>query len=240
MSCGADGLVPRRLAEGPRSVGRTRRFTACYSAAAAHADRRPNVRRWSATSGRVRASCCTWTPSASAASRRPGTVTGDRRQRSRRVGWEFVHSVIDDCSPAGLQGDPRRREGRDRHRVHRRALDWFLDHGMVAERLMTDNAFTYVNNRSLRELLHRARSGTCARGPTRPAPMGRSSATSRLSNANGPTRSNTPQAMPAARHCHTGPATTTSDAPTAPSATARRSCAFGTSPGSTSSYSGGT
>jgi transposase InsO family protein len=36
-----------------------------------------------------------------------------------------------------------------------RALDWFLEHGIVAERLMTDNAFTYTKNRSLRELLAR-------------------------------------------------------------------------------------
>src|SRR4051794_25976864 len=39
--------------------------------------------------------------------------------------------------------------------------------------------------------------------------------------------------MPVAPHCHTGCATTTSDAPTAPSATALPSPAFGTSPGST-------
>ena len=29
----------------------------------------------------------------------PGhAVTGDRRRRSRRVGWEYVHSIVDDCS----------------------------------------------------------------------------------------------------------------------------------------------
>ena len=29
----------------------------------------------------------------------PGhAVTGDRRQRSRRVGWDYVHSLVDDCS----------------------------------------------------------------------------------------------------------------------------------------------
>ena len=29
----------------------------------------------------------------------PGhAVTGDRTRRSRRVGWEYVHSIIDDCS----------------------------------------------------------------------------------------------------------------------------------------------
>ena len=38
-----------------------------------------------------------------------------------------------------------------------RALDWFLEHGIVAERLMTDNAWCYVKNRGLRDLLHRTR-----------------------------------------------------------------------------------
>jgi transposase InsO family protein len=36
-----------------------------------------------------------------------------------------------------------------------RALDFFLERGVVAERLMTDNAFAYVNSRSLRDLLAR-------------------------------------------------------------------------------------
>jgi transposase InsO family protein len=37
----------------------------------------------------------------------------------------------------------------------RRALDWFLDHGIVAERILTDNAWTYTKNRGLAELLDR-------------------------------------------------------------------------------------
>jgi hypothetical protein len=37
----------------------------------------------------------------------------------------------------------------------RRALDWFLDYGIVAERILTDNAWTYTNNRGLAELLDR-------------------------------------------------------------------------------------
>jgi hypothetical protein len=36
-----------------------------------------------------------------------------------------------------------------------RALDFFLDHGIVAERLMTDNAFAYIHNRGMGELLRR-------------------------------------------------------------------------------------
>ena len=37
----------------------------------------------------------------------------------------------------------------------RRALDFFLEHDIVAERLLTYNAFTYIHNRRLRDLLHR-------------------------------------------------------------------------------------
>ena len=36
-----------------------------------------------------------------------------------------------------------------------RALAWFSAHGIEARRLMTDNAFSYVKNRSLRQLLGR-------------------------------------------------------------------------------------
>jgi transposase InsO family protein len=86
---------------------------------------------------------------------RPGhAVTGDRQRRSRRVGWEYVHSIVDDCSRLAYS------EIHDHERADtvtaftERALDWFLAHGVVAERLMTDNAFAYVHNRSLRALLH--------------------------------------------------------------------------------------
>ena len=81
-------------------------------------------------------------------------ITGDRTRRSRRVGWEFCHSIVDDCSRLAYS------EMHDDERADtvtaftQRALDWFLHHGVVAERVMTDNAFAYVNNRSLRELLH--------------------------------------------------------------------------------------
>jgi Integrase core domain/leucine-zipper of insertion element IS481 len=86
----------------------------------------------------------------------PGhAVTGDRTKRSRRVGWEYCHSIVDDCSRLAYS------ELHDDERADtvtaftRRALDWFLDHGIVAERVMTDNAFAYTKNRSLRELLDR-------------------------------------------------------------------------------------
>jgi transposase InsO family protein len=84
----------------------------------------------------------------------PGhAVTGDRTQRSRRVGWEYVHSIVDDCSRLAYSEIHDDERAATVTAFTRRALDFFLDHGVVTERLMTDNAFTYVHNRSLRELL---------------------------------------------------------------------------------------
>src|SRR3712207_1690890 len=85
----------------------------------------------------------------------PGhAVTGDRTKRSRRVGWEYVHSIVDDASRLAYSEIHDDEKAATVTAFTRRALDWFLDHGIVAERLMTDNAFTYVHNRSFAELLH--------------------------------------------------------------------------------------
>ena len=80
-------------------------------------------------------------------------ITGDRRQRSRRVGWEYVHSIVDDCSRLAYSEILDDERAQTVTAFTQRALDWFLQHGIVAERLMTDNAFAYIHNRSLRELL---------------------------------------------------------------------------------------
>jgi transposase InsO family protein len=85
---------------------------------------------------------------------RPGhAVTGDRSQRSRRVGWEYVHSIVDDCSRLAYSEIHDDETAATVTAFCRRALDWFLDRGVVAERLMTDNAFAYIHNRSLHALL---------------------------------------------------------------------------------------
>jgi transposase InsO family protein len=85
----------------------------------------------------------------------PGhAITGERRVRSRRVGWEFVHLVVDDCSRLAYSEIHDDEKAATVTAFTRRALDGLLEHGVLAERLMTDNAFTYGHNRSLRELLH--------------------------------------------------------------------------------------
>ena len=84
----------------------------------------------------------------------PGhALTQDRTQRSRHAGWEYVHSIVDDCSRLAYS------EIHDDERAPtvtgftRRALDWFLGHGIVTERLMTDNAFAYIHNTTFKALL---------------------------------------------------------------------------------------
>jgi transposase InsO family protein len=86
----------------------------------------------------------------------PGhAVTGDRQRRSRRVGWEYVHSIVDDCSRLAYSEIHDDETAPTVTAFTARALDFFLEHGIVAERLMTDNAFAYIHNRSLRELFDR-------------------------------------------------------------------------------------
>jgi transposase InsO family protein len=87
-------------------------------------------------------------------------VTGDRSRRSRdllktgtRVGSDHAHAIVDDHSRLAyveLHDDERAATVTG---FLERALAFFAGHGIVAKRLMTDNSFSYVNNRSLRELL---------------------------------------------------------------------------------------
>jgi transposase InsO family protein len=92
---------------------------------------------------------------------RPGhRVTGDRSQRSRgwmrpetRVGYDFAHAIVDDHSRlAYVELHPDEKAQTVTGFVER-ALAFFAEHGIEAKRLMTDNAFAYAHNRSLRELL---------------------------------------------------------------------------------------
>jgi transposase InsO family protein len=92
---------------------------------------------------------------------RPGhAVTGNRSQHSRnwmspqtRVGYDYAHAIVDDHTRlAYVELNPDERATTVTGFVER-ALVFFAAHGITAKRLMTDNAFGYVKNRSLRELL---------------------------------------------------------------------------------------
>jgi len=104
----------------------------------------------------------------------PGhAVTGDRTKRSRRVGWEYVHSIVDDCSRLAYSEIHNDETAATVTAFTRRALDWFLEQGIVCERIMTDNAFAYTKSRSFKQLLWRRAIGHL-RTPPHPVPTGHS------------------------------------------------------------------
>jgi transposase InsO family protein len=91
---------------------------------------------------------------------RPGhRVTGDRSQSLRgrsvetRVGYDYAHAIVDDHSRLAFVELHDDEKAATVTGFVERALAFFADHGIVAKRLMTDNAFAYVKSRSLRELL---------------------------------------------------------------------------------------
>ena len=88
---------------------------------------------------------------------RPGhRVTGDRSQYLRgrsvktRVGYDCAHAIIDDRSRLAFVELHDDEKAATVTGFVERALAFFAEQGIVAKRLMTDNAFAYVMNRSLR------------------------------------------------------------------------------------------
>ena len=76
---------------------------------------------------------------------------GGNRDRNRRTGFDYVHSLVDDHSRLAYSEILPDEKGPTRAAFFARALDYFAAHGIThVERLMTDNAWAY--RFSLREL----------------------------------------------------------------------------------------
>src|SRR5215213_368963 len=89
---------------------------------------------------------------------RPGhAVTGDRSttgaEKRQRVGKQFAHSIIDDHSRLAFTELHDDEKAATVTAFVGRALGFFAAHGIRAKRLQTDNAWTYIHNRDLAELL---------------------------------------------------------------------------------------
>jgi len=90
--------------------------------------------------------------------RQPGhAVTGDRRKTAldRRLppGYDYAHAVVDDHTRLGYAELLADEKAATVTAFVERALAFFAEHRIEPKRLMTDNAYSYVKNRSLRELL---------------------------------------------------------------------------------------
>jgi transposase InsO family protein len=75
---------------------------------------------------------------------RPGhRVNGDRRTRSRGIGWEYVHVCVDDATRLAYVEVLEDEKAVTAVGFLRRAVLHFDDHGVRVERVMTDNGSGY-------------------------------------------------------------------------------------------------
>jgi transposase InsO family protein len=95
---------------------------------------------------------------------RPGhAVTGDRHrtgaERRMRIGYEWVHSLVDDHSRLAFSELHRDEKAATVTGFVERGLAVYAAHGIEVKRLISDNAWTYTRNRALAQLLahHRVR-----------------------------------------------------------------------------------
>lgn len=70
-------------------------------------------------------------------------VSGDRRSRSRGIGWEYVHVAIDDATRLAYVEVLADEKAATAVGFLRRALAHYAAHGVQVERLMTDNGNAY-------------------------------------------------------------------------------------------------
>ena len=106
-------------------------------------------------------------------------VTGDRSQRLRgrsvasRVGYDIVHAIVDDYSRLAYAEIHPDEKAATVTGFLERAFAFFAEHGITARRLMTDNAWCYTRNRSLRELLAERQVRQIRTEPYRPRTNGK-------------------------------------------------------------------
>ena len=74
-------------------------------------------------------------------------ITGDRRRRHRRGGWEFAHVCIDDHSRLAYVEVLANECADTTQAFLRRAVRWFQRQGIRIQRVLTDNGGGYVSHR---------------------------------------------------------------------------------------------
>jgi transposase InsO family protein len=101
-------------------------------------------------------------------------ITGDRRgQRARGIGWEHLHVAVDDASRLAYTEILPADTGEACAGFLTRAAAWFAHLGVRIERVMTDNAFAYVNSRAYRDALKALGARHITTRPYRPRTNGK-------------------------------------------------------------------
>ena len=81
-------------------------------------------------------------------------IHGDRRQRVRGIGWEYVHVAIDDCTRVPYAETLPDETGATTAGFLERALVFYRARGIRVRRLLTDNGGNY-RSRALRAVVRR-------------------------------------------------------------------------------------
>jgi transposase InsO family protein len=120
-----------------------------------HRERRET--RLAGMSGRARVISCTVIPRRFARFTTPGhAVTGDRHrtgaEKRQRVGYEWVHSLVDDHSRLAYSELHPDQTAATVTGVIQRGLAFYASHRITAKRLLSDNAWAYTRNTSLARL----------------------------------------------------------------------------------------
>jgi transposase InsO family protein len=74
-------------------------------------------------------------------------ITGNRRQRGRSAGWEFVHVAVDDASRLAYAEVLANERSPTAAAFLRRLVAWYSSHGVSVTGIMTDNGSCYVSRR---------------------------------------------------------------------------------------------
>ena len=99
-------------------------------------------------------------------------IHGDRTQRVRGLGWEYVHVAVDDHSRAAYVEVRPSQDGVTTAGFLRRAVRWFAARGVLVRRVLTDNGSGYRSWR-FRRLAERVRVRLSRTRPYRPQTNGK-------------------------------------------------------------------
>ena len=162
-------------------------------------------------------------------------VTKDRRNRSRRVGWDYVHVVIDDHSRLAYAEVHPREDATTNHDCLVRALRFYAQLGLdPPDAVMTDNAKVYTSH-AFTTLLAATGATHITPPPSTPRWNGKAERFIRTSKTNRPTPTPGPTQPPETAACNHSSATTTKADPTTASDTSHPKAAFTTYVGRTAS-----
>jgi len=142
--------------------------------------------------------------------------------RNPKLGYVFVHTVIDDHSRVAYTEVHDDETAVTAVVVVHRAVHWFGKHGVTIERVLSDNGGAYRSHlwRDTWEALSITPKRT---RPCRPQTNGKVERFHRTMADGWPTPVATPASENAATHCPTGATSTTSTVRTRPAGTSRRS-----------------